>query len=344
MGDRPTRDALTLDELGDNARMILEYLRRKSIDAQAAAGVRALAAMRAEATRHTRRWEASIRAGTGVNLGALLSDDDLIDAIAIRSGEYNALIRRLSDDILHTIERKTLGAIFEGKGNREVQAEIQATTFMGTKRAKLIARDQASKLNGAMNEYRQREAGVTHYTWRTVLDGRERPSHHDRNGKVFAWDKPPSDGHPGRAINCRCRASAILIDDESDAAAVVTQEIDPGPEDIETIGSRISAASGLLREDVTRLSRESLLIRQAEVSAIQSDMRAIKSAMTEADAADLFEIVFGFGHEGQDIARMAGLGYLGELKSTRALLMAAIEARLKFLAEYAEHAAATAEF
>lgn len=334
-------DALTIDELGDNARMIIEYLRRKSVDAQGAAGVRALAAMRAEGDRHTRKWTASVRAGTGVDLGALLADDDLVDLIAIRSGEYNALIRKLSEDVLHTIERKTLGAIFEGKGNREVQQEIEAATSMGAKRAKLIARDQASKLNGAMNEFRQRQAGVTHYTWRTVLDGRERATHHDRNGKVFSWDNPPGDGHPGRAINCRCRASAILIDDEDDAASVIEET--EGADDLDDLSDRLTAASSVMRGDTLIKSREALLIQQAEIAATLKSFKGVKGAITEAEADNLFEAVFGFPSEGQDLARMAGLGFLGDLKSRKALLVAAIEARLRVASEYAQHAAETAE-
>jgi SPP1 gp7 family putative phage head morphogenesis protein len=88
-------------------------------------------------------------------------------------------------------------------------------------RAKLIARDQTSKFNGSLNRIRQQQAGITEYRWSTSHDERvrgnpdgkypnARPSHWAREDKVFAWDKPPSDGHPGEPINCRCVALAVL--------------------------------------------------------------------------------------------------------------------------------------
>ncbi|MBL6927817.1 MAG: hypothetical protein ISR44_01485 [Rhodospirillales bacterium] len=46
----------------------------------------------------------------------------------------------------------------------------------------------------------------SHYTWRTVQDGKVRSSHADREGKVFLWTKPPKGGHPGEDFNCRCWA------------------------------------------------------------------------------------------------------------------------------------------
>ena len=48
--------------------------------------------------------------------------------------------------------------------------------------------------------------------WRTVGDSRVRTAHRAREGQIFAWDKPPSDGHPGQPINCRCYAEPIIPD------------------------------------------------------------------------------------------------------------------------------------
>jgi len=51
------------------------------------------------------------------------------------------------------------------------------------------------------------------YTWHTVGDGNVRPSHAERNGKVYSWDSPPDDGHPGEAYNCRCTAEDVKSKD-----------------------------------------------------------------------------------------------------------------------------------
>lgn len=48
------------------------------------------------------------------------------------------------------------------------------------------------------------------YIWRTEGDGKVRPSHAERDGKVFSWDNQPADGHPGEAPNCRCTSKDVL--------------------------------------------------------------------------------------------------------------------------------------
>ena len=88
------------------------------------------------------------------------------------------------------------------------QAEVEGN------RAVLIGSDQVGKLNGRLMEYWQRSAGITHYRWQTMMDDRVRPAHADRQGLIFSWDKPPSDGHPGMAIRCRCVADPVIdLDD-----------------------------------------------------------------------------------------------------------------------------------
>lgn len=211
-------DALLVrDDAGDNLRIYISQL-RAILDDQVTIQQRVLRDVAVnEAQRFDRAWVASIKAGANVDVSLLIRDDDLVDFLSLRAQEHVGLIKSLSDDVAQYIERTALGSILEGRGNRETEKLLSQFEGINRNRARLIARDQASKLNGAMNQFRQEQAGVTHYKWRTVLDGRERQTHHDRNGKTFAWAKPPSDGAPGKAINCRCRASAILIDDEATA-------------------------------------------------------------------------------------------------------------------------------
>ena len=94
----------------------------------------------------------------------------------------------------------------------ELQAKLVDRGMVSESRAELIARDQTTKLLGGLNEARQREAGITRYTWCTSRDERVRPEHEERDGAVFSWDEPPEDGHPGEPVLCRCSASPILDD------------------------------------------------------------------------------------------------------------------------------------
>lgn len=89
----------------------------------------------------------------------------------------------------------------------ENQARIESN------RAVLIASDQVGKLNGRLMRYEQQRAGITHYRWETMQDSRVRPSHRERQGEIFSWDEPPSDGHPGEAIRCRCVADPVFETD-----------------------------------------------------------------------------------------------------------------------------------
>ena len=82
------------------------------------------------------------------------------------------------------------------------------------KRAALIACDQVGKLNSQLAQLEQMNQGVDSYIWVTMGDSRVRPAHAARQGKRFAWDDPPSDGHPGWAIRCRCTSSPCYDTDK----------------------------------------------------------------------------------------------------------------------------------
>ena len=100
-------------------------------------------------------------------------------------------------------------------------------------RARLIARDQTSKMNVAINMARQTSIGIEEYIWRTAKDRRVvgtpgglwpegnamHGNHYKREGKTYRWDNPPHDGHPGWPINCRCYPEPVLDPDKLRSAA-----------------------------------------------------------------------------------------------------------------------------
>jgi SPP1 gp7 family putative phage head morphogenesis protein len=332
------------DDAGQNARSVIEGLRREAERAAAVAEGRASTAISRYGATHTRQWTAAVNVGAQIDVSRLLADDDLVDLISIKQAEFSSLIKNLSEDVRYRIERQTLGSIFEGRSNADISKSLREIDGIGRNRARLIARDQASKLNGAMNELRQRQAGVSHFRWKTIMDGRERQSHHDKNGKVYAWDAPVE--KPGQAINCRCRAIAVLIDDPADAeAAGVGVAGDPAdPFDTLANADLLRTVSGTMGEDVMSWTREAALVRAAEVKRAQELVAAAKAevAFLEADAEELFETIFGFASADVDLERMSG-SKLAAFNRRRTLLFAAITSRLDMLEELAEHAALTAE-
>lgn len=79
-------------------------------------------------------------------------------------------------------------------------------------------------LRQTLDQERQQQLGITHYTWSTAGDDKVRPSHAANEGATFSWDNPPATGHPGAAPNCRCFPYPALVDDQG-----VEQLRRPGP-------------------------------------------------------------------------------------------------------------------
>ena len=129
--------------------------------------------------------------------------DDLMRAWEL---ENLKLIRSIPEQYVDNLQGTIIRAINEGQNVTQLKETIRATYDQPVNRAQLIANDQVGKLNANLTEYRQKSVGIAEYTWRTVMDGRERPEHGRRNGETFSWKRPPSDGHPGMAVRCRCFA------------------------------------------------------------------------------------------------------------------------------------------
>lgn len=102
----------------------------------------------------------------------------------------------LSENILRAVDRKIL--------IEELTDSIMHMAEVNEKRAALIACDQVGKLNSQLAQLEQMNQGVDSYIWVTMKDNRVRPAHREREGKRFYWGNPPSGGHPGWAIRCRC--------------------------------------------------------------------------------------------------------------------------------------------
>lgn len=124
--------------------------------------------------------------------------------------ENTSLIKSLPTRLHSELEGIVRRGVMNGTSVKDIRDQIKERYGVTDYRAKLIAQDQTLKLNGDLTRYRLQSVGVKEYTWRSVQDSRVRPEHAERNGKVYAWNKPPSGGqHPGQEVRCRCRAEAI---------------------------------------------------------------------------------------------------------------------------------------
>lgn len=132
------------------------------------------------------------------------------------------LITSIDARFFADIEAAVTDAVRTGRSTDELRREIQNRYGVSKSRAELIARDQISKFNGQVTEYRQRSVGITRYMWSTSGDERVRLAHKELDGKIFEWSKPPAEGHPGEPIQCRC--IAVPVFDEADAAQLQAEQ------------------------------------------------------------------------------------------------------------------------
>ena len=145
-----------------------------------------------------------LQKSTGLDFTGLMRDEDLQDAVDSAIATNVSLIQSIPKQYLDRVEAAVLDGIQTGKRSDEIKKSILDIGHSTDSRAKLIAVDQLGKINGRLAQIRQQKLGITHYTWSTSHDERVRHSHRLRDGLIFAWNNPPSDGHPGIPIRCRC--------------------------------------------------------------------------------------------------------------------------------------------
>lgn len=131
-----------------------------------------------------------------------------------------ALIKSIKDKTLTSIQTMAGNALRMGTRHEVIAKQIQEQFNTTKKGAKLIARDQVSKLNGQLAMMRQKDIGLTEYIWRTSGDDRVRHSHAVMEGKKCRWDNEKVywngkawasrkaiggvEKHPGQDYQCRC--------------------------------------------------------------------------------------------------------------------------------------------
>lgn len=158
---------------------------------------------------HDKEWRKVLKSAFGVDI--FQREPWLNQELSSFTKENVALITKMEDDLLRDIETTMQRSIKAGNKSGTVSKEIRERVNVSKSRARLIARDQTSKLNAQLNQLRQENIGVKNYIWRTSEDARVRPTHKANKGRVFSWNKPPDKtGHPGHDVQCRCYGEPVL--------------------------------------------------------------------------------------------------------------------------------------
>jgi len=196
--------AITLEQAFDNLRKSYEAVNIQAKSVSSAFVDRTNSA-------NKKRFYSAMEEAVGVNVESIIQDEGLGDILVATTRENVALIRSIPEEYFKKIETLVFTSTTQGDTAGSMIKQIQGINKTTAKRAKLIARDQSSKLNSALSQQRQQNLGVEEYVWKTSGDERVRENHKSKNGKTFRWDKPPKDtGHPGQDIQCRCVAQPII--------------------------------------------------------------------------------------------------------------------------------------
>jgi len=174
-------------------------------------------------------WTKLVRSQYGVNPTS--EDPKRFDHLMKVWAENNArLIKDIPHKTMDQIKNATIETLQSGRNVEDMTDKVydimSERTDVTDSRARLIARDQVSKLNSAFTQQRQGDIGVDSYIWRTVGDERVRETHEDVDGETFSWDSPPSetdDNHPGEDYQCRCWAEPILPDEMEFTASLLDE-------------------------------------------------------------------------------------------------------------------------
>lgn len=160
--------------------------------------------------RNLRSLREQFKAVLGVDV--FVNEPELVQVAQSFIEENASLIQGADAEFLKQVEGEVYRGFRGGRRASAISERLQQLSGISKSRADLIAIDQIQKINGQLTRNRQLKLGVSKYRWRTVLDERVRKEHRRREGRVFSWDDPPADGHPGEPIRCRCFAEPYLDD------------------------------------------------------------------------------------------------------------------------------------
>lgn len=166
------------------------------------------------------QYEKTINSVLGVDI--FLEQPWLKNQLELFSNQNSQLITLMTDTEINRVSGIIQRAFQEGSSYESIAKDVQKSFGITRRHAKLIARDQTTKLNGSLTKLRQQELGIKTYVWQTSGDERVRPDHRVLDGKLCRWDDPTvyydeSTGkwekrskikgtlvHTSQDVNCRC--------------------------------------------------------------------------------------------------------------------------------------------
>lgn len=129
-------------------------------------------------------------------------------------------VKKLRDETLEMYTSNALRAMSLGNGLDGILDEFEGMEEKRKNHAKTVARTQINTYNSLSTKIRAQNLGITQAVWVTANDERVRPSHAQRDGKVFDLDKGLYSSIDGKYLltgvdyGCRCTARYVLPGDD----------------------------------------------------------------------------------------------------------------------------------
>lgn len=166
-----------------------------------------------EAERHTETFMRTVQSVIGIDISAVITQEDLAEYMRTAAARNTSLITSLGADMVKRVEQAVLDNAIAGSSSAALRKKMTDEFGIADRRAKLIARDQTAKINSDLNRIRQEQAGIEAYDWMTSQDERVRPLHREIDGRRYEWGKPTGAEQglpPGQPIQCRCVARGVV--------------------------------------------------------------------------------------------------------------------------------------
>ena len=160
---------------------------------------------------HRRRLIQTFRAALGVDIRPVLADSAIEPLMTAWGRENVSLIRTIPERFHGSLSRRVGETFAERPFDKQALSKVLNREYgVSGSNLRRLTRDQTSKAIGQLTQARHEQLGISEYTWRTAQDERVRPTHQVLDGTPQRWDSPPSVGHPGQDIQCRCVAIPII--------------------------------------------------------------------------------------------------------------------------------------
>lgn len=206
----------TFDGWADDINAALDALRTRWLSPLARAAAQSVAArfVRSALGFNTR----NMRRTLGVDLYG--TSDRINEYLTAAAAQNARLIQSIPAQYLDQVSNIVAGNMRQGMRPGYIVEALQEQFGVRQRHAKMIARDQSSKITGELNKLRQQDAGFKYFRWVTSHDQRVRHDHTEHAEKVTAYGKgvyrwsdlPLEKGvpvYPGSPVQCRCVAIAV---------------------------------------------------------------------------------------------------------------------------------------